>query len=162
MGTMDFCLIPTGAFHDPFGTNGTDCCMWCVVAPNWRGHRLQTTDFGPAELDPVPVVARVDGPGALPSNELLESTCVELAPGESEEHLVWRAGSERLIYVLAGEAEITIDRLSGVVEPHGFVLVPSGARHSVRNVGPDTVRFVSVFALDPPGIGLLAPLPAFE
>ena len=64
--------------------------------------------------------------------------------------------------MLAGEAEITIDRLSGTVEPHGFVHVPSGARHSVRNVGSDVVRFVSVFALDPPGVGLLDPLPAFE
>jgi len=64
--------------------------------------------------------------------------------------------------VLAGDAEITIDRLSGVVEPHGFVHVPSGARHAVRNVGSDVVRFVSVFALDPPGVGLLDPLPTFE
>ena len=54
MGELDFCLIPTGAFHDPFGTNGTDCCMWCVVAPNWRGHRLQTEKFGAGRARPCP------------------------------------------------------------------------------------------------------------
>ncbi len=162
MEAMDFCLIPTGAFHDPEGTNGTNCCMWCVVAPNWRGRRLQTERFGPSELDPVPVVARVEGAGALPSNDLLECACVELAPGTSEECLEWRPGSERLIYVLAGEAEIKVDRLSGAVEPHGFVHVPSGARHAVRNAGADVLRFVSVYALDPPGVGLLDPLPTFE
>ncbi len=115
-----------------------------------------------AVLEEVRELARVEGAGALPSNELLESACVELAPGSSEERLEWRPGSERLIYVLAGEAEIAIDWLSGTVGPHGFVHIPSGARHAVRNVGSDVLRFVSVYALDPPGVGLLDPLPTSQ
>ena len=59
---------------------------------------------------------------------------------------------------VSGCAGAQTNRLS----PHGFVHVPSGARHTVANVGSDIVRFVSVFALDPPGVGLLDPLPEFE
>jgi mannose-6-phosphate isomerase-like protein (cupin superfamily) len=153
MSEGDICLIPTGAFHHPHGTNETDLFLWCVVAPNWRGQRLKRSDFGEDELSAVPLLGSISRPGALPSDDLLESSCVVLEPGGSEEH-AWRPGSERLIYVLEGSAEVTIGHLSGRIERHEFVHVPSGSPHRILNASSEPLRFLAVYALDPPGQGI--------
>jgi mannose-6-phosphate isomerase-like protein (cupin superfamily) len=152
----DMCLIPSGAFHHPRETH-SDLFLLGIVAPNRRGERLKLSNFQPDEYSPVPVVGNVAKPGPLPSDAALEASCIVLDRNEQQSHPS-RPGAERAIYVVEGSAQVTVGRLSGRLGKHEFVHVPSGAPHHITNPGPEPLRILSVYILDPPGEGIAAEL----
>jgi mannose-6-phosphate isomerase-like protein (cupin superfamily) len=143
----DFCLIPPNTFHDPRGTAGTSLGLFCVVAPNWRGRRWQTEEPAAAELEPL-LLWNAGSEAPPPSDGLLVTKRLSLAPGEGEEHAIVR-GRERVVYVLSGRLSITIDNLCGDFEAHQYVHVPSNARHRLESTGSEPLVCLSVWALDP-------------
>jgi mannose-6-phosphate isomerase-like protein (cupin superfamily) len=144
----DVCLIPEGAYHDPASTLGSDLGLFCVVSPNWRGERWQTEGFDEAAFAASARCARTDRTGPIPSDHLLESEVRELAPGEDEEIAAPRGHRERVLYVLAGEMELTVEALRGRLRAHRYAHIPAYVRHRVRSVGEVPLRVLSVWSAD--------------
>jgi mannose-6-phosphate isomerase-like protein (cupin superfamily) len=141
----DYCFIPADTYHDPRGTLGTDLGLFCVVAPNWRGRRIQTEDIPPEAREHEPALAKTDHPSPLPGDERLQSEVIELAPGTEQLEGV-RPGAERVLYVLDGELEVTIDALHGAIGAHQYVHVPSNVRHRIAAAGGVPARVLSVWS----------------
>ena len=62
-------------------------------------------------------------------------------------------GVEQSIWVLAGEAEFTVDGETAVVGQEHTVIVPPGAAHAITAVGPGTVHLLSRFSGVPEMLG---------
>jgi mannose-6-phosphate isomerase-like protein (cupin superfamily) len=61
--------------------------------------------------------------------------------GPAEEH-----GGDQIVYVIEGEAVVTVEDEERRTGPGGLVLIPAGARHHVRNPGRDPLFFLTVYA----------------
>jgi quercetin dioxygenase-like cupin family protein len=71
-------------------------------------------------------------------------TLLVLQPGASvPEHV--HESSVELLYVLSGEAEMTVDGKTLHVGPETGVRIPKGARHSARVVGEKALRGLQVY-----------------
>lgn len=62
--------------------------------------------------------------------------------------------SEQIIYVIAGEGEMTIEEADGTpiktaIRPGSLVYIPRGAYHSTFNTGWEPIRILAVYS--PPG-----------
>ena len=83
--------------------------------------------------------------------EVLETTghsqtaVMTIAPGEdggpAETHR-----ADQIVYVIEGEAVITVGEEERRTGPGGLVLIPAGARHHVRNPGREPLFFLTVYA----------------
>ena len=145
----DYCLIPPDTFHDMLNEGDGPMGVFVMVAPNWRDRRWRPEKFGPADFRGTCEVVGTRVAGPLPGDERIEAS-VEILGPETGTGLVARAGAERTIYVLAGEAEVRVEHLSGRIGPDQFCHVMSGTPHSVSNTGRQPLRLLSIWAADPP------------
>src|ERR1051325_11661420 len=74
-----------------------------------------------------------------------QTAVMTIAPGEdagpAETH-----GADQIVYVIEGEADITVGDEARRTGPGGLVMIPAGARHHVRNPGRDPLFFLTVYA----------------
>jgi mannose-6-phosphate isomerase-like protein (cupin superfamily) len=61
--------------------------------------------------------------------------------GPAETH-----GGDQIVYVVEGEAVITVGEHQRRTGPGSLVLIPAGARHHVRNPGREPLFFLTVYA----------------
>jgi mannose-6-phosphate isomerase-like protein (cupin superfamily) len=61
--------------------------------------------------------------------------------GPAETH-----GGDQIVYVLEGEAVITVGSDERRTGPGSLVMIPAGARHHVRNPGAAPLFFLTVYA----------------
>ena len=61
--------------------------------------------------------------------------------GPEEEH-----AGDQIVYVLEGQAEMRVGEERLTAGAGALVLIPAGARHHVRNPGPDALFFLTVYA----------------
>ena len=54
--------------------------------------------------------------------------------------------ADQIVYVIEGEAAITVGEEERRAGPGGLVLIPAGARHHVRNPGREPLFFLTVYA----------------
>jgi mannose-6-phosphate isomerase-like protein (cupin superfamily) len=54
--------------------------------------------------------------------------------------------ADQIVYVIDGEAAITVGEDERRAGPGGLVLIPAGARHHVRNPGRTPLFFLTVYA----------------
>ena len=57
-----------------------------------------------------------------------------------------RHQADQIVYVIEGEAVVTVENEERRTGPGGLVLIPAGARHHVRNPGRDPLFFLTVYA----------------
>ena len=62
-------------------------------------------------------------------------------PGEATERH-YHGASEEIYFVLEGEGELEVEGELRHVGPGDAVLLPPGARHTIRNDGPGDLRFL--------------------
>jgi mannose-6-phosphate isomerase-like protein (cupin superfamily) len=68
-----------------------------------------------------------------------------LAPGRAttpHHHKV----TEEIYYILSGSAEMTLEGESRPVGPGDAIAIPPGARHTIRNTGPEELVFLCTCA----------------
>lgn len=74
----------------------------------------------------------------------LQLVLMSLAEGEEIGEEVHDDG-DQFFRVESGEGEILIDGASHRVHDDDVVIVPAGARHNVRNVGPDPLKLYTLY-----------------
>ena len=50
--------------------------------------------------------------------------------------------TEEIYYILEGDGEMTVDDETRRVGPGDAIAIPPGARHTIRNVGQETLKFL--------------------
>lgn len=104
---------------------------------------LELTKFG-HEDDPTTHI-KADFPfSAATGNTSTALVYVEVEPGDRLASHVDSA--EEILLILEGEAEVCVGDELSRVSPEDMVSLPAMVPHSVRNVGVETVRFVSFFS----------------
>jgi mannose-6-phosphate isomerase-like protein (cupin superfamily) len=144
-GATDFLFIPPSTFHDPRAVGDGHVCLLGLVAPNFRDCRAKYEGFTEEDMRGAPVLASTGAVGALPGDDQLVSAVLELAPGE-QTGAEQRTGADRFLYVLRGQATLTLEHLSGALEPHRYVNVMAGVAHTVANRGDGPLHYLSVWA----------------
>jgi quercetin dioxygenase-like cupin family protein len=71
-----------------------------------------------------------------------------LEPGQAQA-VHAHADSDKVYYVLDGQAAITLGEQTHTVAPGGLAHAPAGLPHGVRNDGPDRLRLLVVLAPRP-------------
>jgi mannose-6-phosphate isomerase-like protein (cupin superfamily) len=141
-----FVLIPPDTFHDP--RNGAplrDLHLFALVVPNVRGAPWKTSGFDPQEFVEKAEVATVCAEGALPSDRNIESAVVELSPG-AEHVFQGRRDADHTIYVLCASLQISVGRLSGVLDADEYLAIPGFQNHRIRCSSDVPARFISIWA----------------
>ncbi len=81
----------------------------------------------------------------LQQTELSQTAVMTIPPGADggppEEH-----AGDQIVYVVEGEALLTIGAREHRAGPGALVLIPAGARHHVKNPGRAPLFFVTVYA----------------
>lgn len=149
LGAGGFCLVPPDTYHEPLNVGDSDCCVFVLVAPNWRDCRWKPEGFVDADFQRLPRVASVSEPGPLPSDELIESGVLALEPNESKE--MERPDADHLVYVLGGTTHVTVEHISGPLAPHQFLTVMGGTKHLVA-ANDEPVRLLSIWAVEAPAL----------
>ena len=54
--------------------------------------------------------------------------------------------ADQIVYVIEGEAQVTVGDEERRTGPGGLVMIPAGARHHVRNSGRTPLFFLTVYA----------------
>jgi mannose-6-phosphate isomerase-like protein (cupin superfamily) len=54
--------------------------------------------------------------------------------------------ADQIVYVIEGEAVVTVDDEERRTGPGGLVMIPAGARHHVRNPGREPLFVLTVYA----------------
>jgi mannose-6-phosphate isomerase-like protein (cupin superfamily) len=74
-----------------------------------------------------------------------QTVVMTVAPGQDagpeETH-----AADQILYVIEGEAEVRIGAERATAGPGTLVVIPAGALHHVRSVGPSPLFFLTVYA----------------
>lgn len=81
----------------------------------------------------------------LQETERSQTAVMTIAPGADGGPEETRPG-DQVIYVIEGEAVVTIDAAAHPAQAGACVLIPAGARHHVRNPGRAPLFLLSVYA----------------
>ncbi|MGI9489725.1 MAG: bifunctional allantoicase/(S)-ureidoglycine aminohydrolase [Geminicoccaceae bacterium] len=73
--------------------------------------------------------------------ETFAQLIMEVSPGGGSERPEPDAGAEGALFVLEGKLDLTLDGIEHAMEPGGFAYIPPGSEWSLKNQGPDPIRF---------------------
>ena len=74
-----------------------------------------------------------------------QTAVMTIAPGQEAGPAETHDG-DQVVYVIEGEADITVGDDARRTGPGGLVMIPAGARHHVRNPGARPLFFLTVYA----------------
>jgi mannose-6-phosphate isomerase-like protein (cupin superfamily) len=74
-----------------------------------------------------------------------QTAVMTIAPGEEAGPAETHA-ADQIVYVIDGEAVVTVDQEARRTGPGGLVMIPAGAIHHVRNPGRAPLFFLTVYA----------------
>lgn len=80
--------------------------------------------------------------------ERITAGIAEIDPGAPVDGALHHHADPELYYFIEGNGAVHLDGEEVPVEPGSYVYVPGGTRHFVRNLGPVTLKFLYVFAVD--------------
>ncbi len=144
----DLLFMPPDRYHNYWLVGNETACMYVLVVPNHKQARWRYKDFKPGAFEGHAPMVNVFSGQDLPSDKRITARVRELAPGaatgESVESL-----REKMIYVLAGEADIQIERMSGRFSPNDYQHIPANHRHQITNCGIEPLRYLEFVCFDP-------------
>ena len=80
--------------------------------------------------------------------ERITAGIAEIDPGAPVDGALHHHSDPELYYFIQGRGAVHLDGEEHPVEPGSFVYVPGGTPHFVRNLGPETLKLLYVFAVD--------------
>ena len=144
----DFLLVPPDKYHDYWLAGDQDVCLFVVVAPNHKYRRWKTSDFAPEEHQGAAELANVFDTDALPSNEHFLCEKITLPPG-ARDSVTYCELQDRIVYVLSGTAQVTVNTLSGPLAAHQYQYIPATCPHEISNRGYHPLTYISMTITDP-------------
>jgi quercetin dioxygenase-like cupin family protein len=144
----DFIVMPPNKYHNYWFAGSDPVCFFVVVAPNHKHNRLRHKDFTPDNYEGDAPFANVYETDQLPSNEHFQSERVTLAPGESEAQRQLDL-QDRVIYVVAGTAQVQVNQLLGGLAANRYLHIPATTPHQIRNAGFEPLVYLSLIITDP-------------
>lgn len=144
-GPGDFVLVPPEVPHNLWNAGDEDLLIFWLVAPNFVNNKWRTDNFPPGVMNLRAVRSQINPGIELPSDDKIRSRLITVA----ETGLVRRTTDqqEAVIYLVEGEAEVGVGKLSGRLSGHDFVHVPVATTYSVTPLG----RAASVLLFEMPG-----------
>lgn len=144
----DFVIMPPKKYHN-YWFKGTDpVCFFVVVGPNHKYNRLRHKDFTPDCYEGDAPYGSIYDDAPLPSNEHFQVEKVVLQPGESAPQTQLPL-QDRVIYIVSGTAQVTVNRLSGGLAANNYLHIPATTPHEIRNNGFEPLMLISLIITDP-------------
>jgi len=81
----------------------------------------------------------------LQQTERTQTAVMTIAPGQDGGPAETHAG-DQVVFVVEGEAIVTVEGTAHQARPGACVLIPAGALHHVRNPGPRPLFFLTIYA----------------
>jgi mannose-6-phosphate isomerase-like protein (cupin superfamily) len=144
----DFLLVPPDKYHDYWFRGQDAVCLFVVVAPNHKHRRWKTSDFPQAAHEGEISFVNVYEADELPSDEFFTCAKTTLLPGEQDATTQLEL-QDRIIYVLSGSAQMTVNSLTGPLAPHQYQYIPATCTHQIRNSGYAPLTYISLIITDP-------------
>ena len=144
----DFLLVPTDKYHDYWFRGDATVCLFVVVAPNHKHRRWKTSNFPQEAHEGEIQVVNVYTDDELPSDEFFTCAKTTLSPGESDD-ITYLELQDRIIYVLEGSAQLTVNTLAGPLAPHQYQYIPATCEHEIHNSGYMPLTYISLIITDP-------------
>jgi mannose-6-phosphate isomerase-like protein (cupin superfamily) len=143
----DFILMPPNKYHNYWFTGEDPVCLFVVVAPNPKYRRLRTTDITPNMHEGDAPYANVFTSDTLPSNEHFLTEKCTLQPGKCAD-LRAIEQQDRVIYVVAGTAQVRLHTLSGPLAANQFIHIPASTHHQICTIGYEPLIYISLTITD--------------
>ncbi len=147
-GPGDFILMPPGKYHNYWFSGSEPVCFFVAVAPNHKYNRLRAKDFTPDNFEGDAPHANVFAGEALPGNEHFNCERKTLAAGESEPPGQLDV-QDRILYVVSGTAQMTVNRLAGGLAANNYLHIPATTPHQISNGGFEPLMYISLIITDP-------------
>jgi mannose-6-phosphate isomerase-like protein (cupin superfamily) len=129
-GAGDFVLVPAGVPHNLWNAGDDDLLVFWIVAPHKMENKWRTDDISSEDMQRRVSRSQIAPGAALPSDANIHSRLLELSAGESMSQET-RLGQEAVIYICSGQADVSVGKLSGMLQANEFVHVPVGTAFSV-------------------------------
>ncbi len=81
----------------------------------------------------------------LVTGEHTQVVIMNLKPGE-DIGLEVHPDNDQIIYVVEGEAEVTVNNQVEEFEEEDLVLIPAGAKHNVLNKGKESLKLITTYS----------------
>jgi mannose-6-phosphate isomerase-like protein (cupin superfamily) len=133
-GPGDFILVPPEVPHNLWNAADEDLLVFWIVAPHFVENKWDTEGFPPGAMSRSLITGRVKPGLALPSDANIYSRLVTLLDGESLEAAT-QSGQEAVLYIVRGQADVRVGKLSGVLDANDFVHVPVGSSYALSPTG---------------------------
>ncbi len=134
-GPGDFVLVPPEVPHNLWNAGDEDLAVFWIVAPNFIDNKWRTDGFPPDAMERQAFGGRVEQGASLPSDANISSQLLSLPRGE---HHAGRMSvrQEAAIYVVEGQAVVTVGDQATRLEAHQFTHVPATAEYVVAAESP--------------------------
>jgi quercetin dioxygenase-like cupin family protein len=122
-GRGDFVLVPPEVPHNVLNAADEDLLVFWIVAPHFQHNKWRTRDFPAGAMERRAMHGQVHNGTELPSDAQIHSQQMRLAEGMIHSR---RTGElqEAVLYVVDGNAQVTVGKLTGTLAVHDFVHVP--------------------------------------
>jgi mannose-6-phosphate isomerase-like protein (cupin superfamily) len=120
----DFVVVPPEVPHD-------DMLVFWLVAPHFQANKWRTEDFPEGAMQRRVIRGHVHAGGELPSDDQIESRLLTLAGGEGQAGRTAER-QEAVVYIVEGQAEVRVGKLSGRLGAHEFVHVPVDTEYELN------------------------------
>ncbi|MEP7355622.1 MAG: cupin domain-containing protein [Anaerolineales bacterium] len=119
----DFVLVPPEVPHNVLTASDDDLLVFWLVAPHFQANQWRTEGFPEGAMQRGIMRGHVAAGAELPSDDQIESQLLTLADGGGQTGRTSER-QEAVLYLVDGQAEVRVGKLSGRLGPHEFVHVP--------------------------------------
>jgi uncharacterized RmlC-like cupin family protein len=127
--------VPPQVPHNLWNAGDEALCVFWLVAPNFVNNKWRTDNFPPGAMTLRASRSRVEIGVELPSDDKIRSQLLNLTDSSARLSGLTIEQQEAVIYLVAGQAEVKVGKLGGILTPHDFIHVPVATTYSIMPVG---------------------------
>ena len=126
----DFVLVPPEVPHNVWPDGDDDLLVFWLVAPHFQANKWRTEGFPEGAMQRRVIRGHVAAGGEVPSDDRIESRLLTMPGGDGHSGRTAET-QEAVLYVVEGQADVRVGKLSGRMGAHEFVHVPVDTPYAV-------------------------------